>query len=176
MSSNIEPITTKIDTQDSYSATGGIGGTCLNHGCIPSKALLTASNLVTDLESASRMGIYAEPFVDVGELIDWKDDVVDRLTGGVEKLCEANGVTVREGTARFTAGHTAEIDPGDGATVGLEFENAIVATGSRPMEIPGFPFDATPILNSRQALALETPTGGGPGRSTARRFGRDTVT
>jgi len=42
------------------------------------------------------MGIYAEPFVDVGELIDWKDDVVDRLTGGVEKLCEANGVTVRE--------------------------------------------------------------------------------
>lgn len=85
----------------------------------------------------------------------------------VEKLCEANGVTVREGTARFTADHTAEIDPGDGATVGLEFENAIVATGSRPMEIPGFPFDATPILNSRQALALETLTGGGPGRSSA---------
>jgi len=162
MSSNIEPITTKIDTQDSYSATGGIGGTCLNHGCIPSKALLTASNLVTDLESASQMGIYAEPFVDIGELIDWKDDVVNRLTGGVEKLCEANGVTVREGTARFTADHTAEIDPGDGATVGLEFENAIVATGSRPMEIPGFPFDATPILNSRQALALETPTGWRP--------------
>ncbi|MFB1062655.1 hypothetical protein [Natrinema sp. H-ect4] len=81
----------------------------------------------------------------------------------VEKLCEANGVTVREGTARFTADHTAEIDPGDGATVGLEFENAIVTTGSRPMEIPGFPFDATPILNSRQALALETPTGWRPG-------------
>ncbi|PGF17683.1 dihydrolipoyl dehydrogenase [Natrinema sp. CBA1119] len=134
----------------------GVGGTCLNHGCIPSKALLTASNLVTDLESASQMGIYAEPFVDVGELIDWKDDVVDRLTGGVENLCEANGVTVREGTARFTADHTVEIDPRDGATVGLEFENAIVATGSRPMEIPGFPFNATPILNSRQALALET--------------------
>ncbi|OLZ39153.1 dihydrolipoyl dehydrogenase [Natrinema saccharevitans] len=134
----------------------GIGGTCLNNGCIPSKALLTASNLVTEFESASRMGIYAEPFVEVGEMISWKNEVVDQLTGGVETLCKANGVTLREGTARFMGDHTAEITSGDGSPTELEFENAIVATGSRPMELPEFPFDADPILNSRQALALET--------------------
>ncbi|WP_226482756.1 dihydrolipoyl dehydrogenase [Natrinema amylolyticum] len=133
----------------------GVGGTCLNHGCIPSKALLTASNLVTELESASQMGIYAEPFVDVGEMIDWKDDVVDRLTGGVEKLCKANGVSVREGTARFAADHTVEIAATDGTVDELEFESAVIATGSRPMSVPGFSFDDDPILNSRQALALE---------------------
>ncbi len=133
----------------------GVGGTCLNHGCIPSKALLTASNLVTELESASRMGIYAEPFVDVGEMIDWKDDVVDRLTGGVEKLCEANGVTVREGTARFTDDHTVEIAATDGTIDELEFETAVIATGSHPMSVPGFSVNDDPILNSRQALALE---------------------
>ncbi|UHQ95230.1 dihydrolipoyl dehydrogenase [Haloterrigena alkaliphila] len=133
----------------------GVGGTCLNHGCIPSKALLTASNLVTELESASQMGIYAEPFVDVGEMVEWKDDVVERLTGGVESLCEANGVTVREGTARFAGDHAVEIVSEDGTVDELEFETAIVATGSRPMSVPGFSFDDDPILNSREALALE---------------------
>ncbi|ELY50169.1 dihydrolipoyl dehydrogenase [Natronolimnohabitans innermongolicus] len=134
----------------------GIGGTCLNHGCIPSKALVTASTLVTDLEAASRMGIYTEPFVDVGELIDWKDEVVGQLTDGVATLCEANGVSVREGTARFVGDHTVEIVADDGAVDELEFESAIVATGSRPMTIPGFSFGDEPILSSRQALALES--------------------
>ncbi|MDS0476976.1 dihydrolipoyl dehydrogenase [Natrinema sp. 1APR25-10V2] len=133
----------------------GVGGTCLNHGCIPSKALLNASNLVTDLESASEMGIYAEPFVDVGEMVEWKDDVVDQLTGGVEKLCRANGVSVRDGTARFTSDHTVDITANDGTVEELEFEHAIVATGSRPMSVPGFSFEDESILNSRQALALE---------------------
>lgn len=132
----------------------GVGGTCLNHGCIPSKALVTASNLVTDLEDASRMGIYAEPFVDVGELIDWKDDVVARLTDGVATLCEANGVAVREGTARFVDDHTVEITTDDTLSE-LAFESAIIATGSRPMGLPGFSSGDEPILNSRQVLALE---------------------
>ncbi|THE64063.1 dihydrolipoyl dehydrogenase [Salinadaptatus halalkaliphilus] len=133
----------------------GIGGTCLNHGCIPSKAMVTASNLVTDLESASRMGIYAEPFVDVGELVAWKDDVVVHLTDGVGKLCKANGVSVREGTARFTDDHTVDIVTDDGSSDELGFETVIVATGSRPMGVPGFSFDDESILDSRQALALE---------------------
>ena len=134
----------------------GLGGTCLNHGCIPSKALVTASTLVTDLESASRMGIYAEPFVDVGEMIDWKDDVVDRLTGGVEQLCEANGVTLLDGTARFADDHVAEVTGPDDAVEDVEFERAIVATGSRPIEIPNFDFGDEPVVSSRQALALES--------------------
>jgi len=101
------------------------------------------------------MGIYAEPFVDVGEMVGWKDDVVDQLTGGIETLCKANGVTVREGTARFRTSQTVEIAAADGSREELEFENAVIATGSRPMTVPGFSYDDDPILNSRQALALE---------------------
>ncbi|MEF8778825.1 MAG: dihydrolipoyl dehydrogenase, partial [Natronomonas sp.] len=135
---------------------GGLGGTCLNHGCIPSKALLTASNLVAEMETASEMGIYTEPYVDFGEMMAWKGDVVTRLTDGVETLCEANGVSLASGTARFIDERTAAITSTDGTVDEIEFDNAIVATGSRPMELQGLSFDDDPILNSKQALGLET--------------------
>lgn len=134
----------------------GLGGTCLKHGCIPSKALITASNLVTDLEAASEMGIYTEPYVDVGEMIDWKDDVVDRLTGGIETLCRSNGVTLRTGTARFLGTDTAQIATTDGDDGRLMFESAVIATGSRPIELTEVPFDVEPVLDSKRALALES--------------------
>jgi dihydrolipoamide dehydrogenase len=135
---------------------GGLGGTCLNHGCIPSKALLTASNLVAEMETASEMGIYTEPYVDFGEMMAWKDDVVTRLTGGVETLCEANGVSLASGTARFIDERTAAITSADGTVDEIKFDNAIVATGSRPIELQGLSFDDDPILSSKQALDLET--------------------
>jgi dihydrolipoamide dehydrogenase len=135
---------------------GGLGGTCLNHGCIPSKALLTASNLVAELETASEMGIYTEPYVDFGEMMAWKDEVVTQLTGGVETLCEANGVSLASGTARFIDERIAAITSADGTVDEIEFDNAIVATGSRPIELGGLSFDDDPILNSKQALGLET--------------------
>jgi dihydrolipoamide dehydrogenase len=129
----------------------GYGGTCLNHGCIPSKALLTATERIDWITDAEDKGIYVEPYVDFGELMSWKDEVVDRLTGGVEQLCAANGVTVVDGRARFVDEHTIAIADDE-----LEFERAVLATGSRPIEIPGFEFDAGPILDARQVLALET--------------------
>jgi dihydrolipoamide dehydrogenase len=131
-----------------------VGGTCLNYGCIPSKAMITATNRVDDVLDADEMGIYAEPFVAVDEMVDWKDDVVDRLTGGVRKLCRANGVNLQTGVATFVDEHTARVESPEG-TRQLSFDHAIVATGSRPIEVPGFGFDDDPVLDSRQALALD---------------------
>ncbi|OLZ39472.1 dihydrolipoyl dehydrogenase [Natrinema saccharevitans] len=134
------------------------GGTCLNYGCIPSKTLITATDVAHDAATAEEMGIHAEPEIDLGEMMAWKDGVVDQLTGGVEKLCKANGVTLLEGTARFAGENTARVShSGEGqGSESLEFEHAIVATGSRPIEIPNFDFGDEPVLDSRQALALES--------------------
>ncbi|MDG5817686.1 dihydrolipoyl dehydrogenase [Natronococcus sp. A-GB7] len=133
------------------------GGTCLNHGCIPSKALISATDLAHRADEAENMGIHAELSIEMSELVDWKDQVVEQLTSGVEKLCKGNGVTLVEGTAEFTGENTVRISNGeeDGADA-LEFEHAIVATGSRSVELPGFEFDGEQILSSRGALALES--------------------
>ncbi len=134
------------------------GGTCLNHGCIPSKALISATNVAHEAGNAEEMGIHADPAVDLSAMVGWKDGVVDRLTSGVEKLCKANGVNVLEGTATFADETTVRVSherQGQGSER-LEFEHAIVATGSRPIEIPGFPFEDGPVLSSREALALES--------------------
>jgi len=133
------------------------GGTCLNYGCIPSKAMITASDLAHEAGEAEEMGIYADPEVEMPEMVDWKDGVVDQLTGGVEKLCKANGVELMEGRAEFADENKARIvhgGEGQGSET-VEFEHAIVSTGSRPIEVPGFEFDDDPVLDSRQALALD---------------------
>ncbi|WP_435361799.1 dihydrolipoyl dehydrogenase [Haloarchaeobius sp. DFWS5] len=132
------------------------GGTCLNVGCIPSKALITATDIAHDAEDADRMGISADIDVDFGAMTEWKDGVVSQLTGGVEKLCEANGVTLVDGTASFTSENEVTVDR-DGTRKGaIEFDNAIVATGSRPVELTGFSFDGQHVLSSTHALALDS--------------------
>jgi dihydrolipoamide dehydrogenase len=133
------------------------GGTCLNHGCIPSKALITATDVADRAGDAEHMGIHADPAVDLNAMTDWKDGVVDQLTGGVEKLCKANGVNLIRGTARFAGEGRARVahgGEGQGSET-IEFEHAIVATGSRPMALPGFDFGDEPVLDARQALALD---------------------
>ncbi len=134
------------------------GGTCLNHGCIPSKALISASDVAYEAGHAEEMGIHADPAVDLSGMVNWKDGVVDQLTGGVEKLCKANGVDLMEGTARFADESSARIShDGDGqGSETVAFEHAVVATGSRPIQIPNFEYGDEPVLDSRQALALES--------------------
>jgi dihydrolipoamide dehydrogenase len=134
---------------------GEFGGTCLNAGCIPSKALIHATNVAYDAGHAEQMGVYADPEVDFGEMVDWKDGVVDTLTGAVEKLCKANRVTLVEGRATFEDDHSLTVDLRDGGEERYEFENAVVATGSRPIEVPGFAFDGEHVLSSRHALDLD---------------------
>ena len=132
------------------------GGVCLNHGCIPSKALITAAGLAERAATAGEMGIDAEVSTDLERMVDWKDGVVDQLTGGVRKLCLANGVDLVEGRAAFVDNSTVAIHEGDAdAPDEISFEHAIVATGSRPVELPGFDFDDGPVWDSRQALAAD---------------------
>ena len=131
------------------------GGTCLNVGCIPSKAIITAADTAHEAESAERMGIHGDVDVDFGGMMAWKDQVVSQLSGGVEKLCRANGVTLVDGTATFAGDGSVRVtregrDPGT-----IAFEHAVVATGSRPIALPGFEFDGDRILSSTGALELE---------------------
>ncbi|WP_255151660.1 dihydrolipoyl dehydrogenase [Halorarius halobius] len=133
------------------------GGTCLNRGCIPSKALITATDVAHEAGNAEAMGVHADPAVDLQGMQSWKGDVVDQLTGGVEKLCKANGVNLVEGTAEFAGNGKARVahgGQGQGSET-IEFEHAVVATGSRPIEIPGFEFDEEHVLSSTGALALD---------------------
>ncbi|WP_410766202.1 dihydrolipoyl dehydrogenase [Haloferax sp. DFSO60] len=134
------------------------GGTCLNYGCIPSKAFITSADLAYEAGHAEEMGIHADPVVDMSQLRDWKDGVVDQLTGGVEKLCKANGVNLVEGTARFKDENAVRIahgGEGQGSET-IEFEQCIIATGSRPIQIPGFEFADEDVWSSRDALAADT--------------------
>lgn len=134
------------------------GGTCLNYGCIPSKALITATDVAHEAATAEEMGIHADPAIDLAGMMDWKNGVVDQLTSGVEKLCKANQVNLLEGTAHFVDENTVRVShsgEGQGSET-LEFEHAVIATGSRPIEIPNFEYGDDPILDSKQALALES--------------------
>jgi dihydrolipoamide dehydrogenase len=134
------------------------GGTCLNYGCIPSKAFVSATDIAHDAGTAEHMGIYADPAVDMQGMVTWKDRLVRRLTKGVESLCERAGVNLIEGRAEFAGERKARIvhqGEGEGAET-IEFEHAVLATGSRPVVLPGFSFDDDPILSSREALALES--------------------
>ena len=135
------------------------GGTCLNTGCIPSKAYITATDIAHEAENAEIMGISANPEVDLSTMCEWKNGVVDQLTGGVEKLCKANGVNLIEATARFVDDQTAEIDRGNNngdESTERTFDHAIIATGSRPSQIPGFDFSDGAVWSSTDALAAET--------------------
>lgn len=130
-----------------------IGGTCLNEGCIPSKALIHAADRIHEVGNASEMGIYGDPYVDVSELFEWKDGVVRRLTSGVEGLCRDNGVTLVDGRISFEDSETARLETAGGGAE-ITFDSAVVATGSRPLALEGFDFGDGPILDSRQILDL----------------------
>ena len=133
------------------------GGTCLNRGCIPSKAFIHGSSLAWEAGHAEELGIHADPAVDMAKMQAWKSDVVEQLTSGVEKLCKANGVNLVDGEASFVDENTLRVahgGSGQGSET-IEFERAIVATGSRPIQIPNFAFADDPVLSSKEALALD---------------------
>src|SRR5688572_1031770 len=131
------------------------GGVCLNVGCIPSKALINASKTFDKIRHGQDIGIFADNLrVDMGKMQTWKEEVVGKLTGGVRTLLKANGCDYRTGNARLTSRNTVEVE-GQGADTGktfvIEAANIIIATGSRPIEIPGFKFDGNRIVDSTGA-------------------------
>jgi dihydrolipoamide dehydrogenase len=129
-----------------------LGGVCMNWGCIPSKALIAAANLVEDLRGAAARGITAEPKVDIAKLRSFKNDVVKKLVSGIGLLEKGNGVEVLKGTATFVGPNAVEVKGKDG-TDRVEAGAFIVATGARPIEIPGFPFGGD-IWSAKEAVDL----------------------
>jgi dihydrolipoamide dehydrogenase len=134
------------------------GGVCLNVGCIPSKALINAAKLYEKLGHGADMGILADNLrVDMAKLQSWKDGVVGKLSTGVRQLLKANGCDWRSGNARLLAPGKVEIQ-GSGSdtdkTTQVEAAHIVIATGARPVQIPGFAFDGKRVLDSTGALAL----------------------
>jgi dihydrolipoamide dehydrogenase len=132
-----------------------LGGVCLNWGCIPSKALIAAANLVEEIRGAGDRGIIAEPKVDVAKLREFKDATVKKLVGGVALLEKGNAVEVVKGTATFVAPDAVEVSAGgDGEKTRVEASAFIVATGARPVQIPGFAFDGKDVWSAKEAVDL----------------------
>jgi len=131
------------------------GGICLNVGCIPSKALITASKYYDKLRHGADIGILADNFrVDMPKMQTWKGEVVSKLTGGVKILLKSNGCDYRTGVARLVSRNTVELTEATGK-VTIQADNIVIATGSRPIEIPGFKFDGNRIVDSTGALAFD---------------------
>jgi dihydrolipoamide dehydrogenase len=130
-----------------------VGGICLNCGCIPSKALITAAAFYEKVQHADEMGVTVTGAkIDTAKLQTWKQSVVNKLTGGVGQLLKANGCEYIAGSARFKSSQELEIKLADGKTETIRASNFIVATGSRPVEIPGFSFDKENVWSSTEAL------------------------
>jgi dihydrolipoamide dehydrogenase len=131
-----------------------IGGVCLNVGCIPSKALITASHRFEHAQDSSDIGINTENVsLDFGKLQEWKGSVVKKLTGGVESLLKANKVEIVEGEALFVEKDEVRVNHGYESTR-YKFNNCIIATGSRPIEIPSFKWSDR-VISSTGALGLK---------------------
>ncbi|HET7753554.1 MAG TPA: dihydrolipoyl dehydrogenase [Anaeromyxobacteraceae bacterium] len=130
-----------------------LGGVCINWGCIPSKALIAAADLVDQIREAGSRGITAEPKVDIGKLRQFKDDVVKKMNGGINLLEKGNGVEVIKGTGTFVATNAIEVDTKDGKQR-VEAPAFIVATGARPIQIPGFDFDGKDVWSAKEAVDL----------------------
>src|SRR5256886_7872332 len=136
-----------------------LGGTCLNIGCIPSKALLTSSDHFSFAKKeAAKHGIVIEnPRVDLPTMQKRKDKVVKTLTGGVRQLMKTNKVMVLEGTGTITAAGKVSVKSSGGETQEIETKNIVIATGSVPIELPFAKFNGETIVSSTEALCFTEP-------------------
>lgn len=130
-----------------------LGGECLHHGCIPSKALLTATHLLDQIAAAQSMGIHAaQVSTDPAAMHRWKASILTQLAKGLAQLAERRGIEVIHGKATFTGSRRLRISDGSSGT--LAFEHAVIATGSRPIGLPSVEIDGERVMTSRHALAL----------------------
>ncbi|RMG41328.1 MAG: dihydrolipoyl dehydrogenase [Planctomycetota bacterium] len=131
------------------------GGVCLHRGCIPSKALLHLARLIHEANEVADCGVFfGPPRLDVEKIRAWKDSVVTKLTGGIRQLAEKRGVRYVQARARFVDPRHLELTHPDGSRSRLEFEHAIVATGSRPTIPAAFRLDDPRVMDSTGALQL----------------------
>lgn len=136
-----------------------LGGTCLNVGCIPSKAIIHAADefeKAAHFANSSALGISAgKPKLDLTKTVAWKDGIVKRLTTGVGGLLKKNKVKAIKGWATFVDGKTVDVKSADGV-IRIRAENVVIATGSVPVELPFMKFGGN-VISSTGALALDAP-------------------
>lgn len=133
------------------------GGVCLYRGCIPSKTLLHAVHLISEARQAARWGIrFSEPQIDADGLRAWKNEVVQKLTGGLGSLARQRSVRYLQGRASFEGGHALRIEKKDGTAESLKFDKAILATGGRAVNLRGFALQSARLWDSTEALELRS--------------------
>jgi dihydrolipoamide dehydrogenase len=136
-----------------------LGGVCLNVGCIPSKALLHAAKVIDDAESMSELGVkFQKPKIDVKKLRNWKDSVVSKLVGGLKMLAKQRKVQVVTGEGKFISPNEYEVVDAQGKKQVVEFQQSIIAAGSRVVQLPFLPEDDR-IIDSTGALQLRKTDG-----------------
>ena len=134
---------------------GRLGGICLNYGCIPSKAMIYASDFLARIKNASNMGINVDSAImDFRKMQQWKEGIVSKLNKGIETLCKGNNIDIVKGTAVFESSGKLKVTNGKDISY-IEFEKAIIATGSKPVELPNMKFDGKKIISSTEALCLD---------------------
>ena len=133
---------------------GLLGGVCLNVGCIPSKTIVRAAKLLKQIQRAQDFGIEtSQAKVDLQRLQAWKTSVVDKLRTGVAYLCKGNNVNLVYGEARFQGSHEVQVNTEHELRT-FTADNIIIATGSRPIELPSFKFDGNFVITTTEALSL----------------------
>jgi len=133
-----------------------LGGVCLNVGCIPSKALLHVAAVLNEAKEINPAGIsFAEPGIDLEKLRSWKNNISSQLTAGLAALAKQRNVTVVKGIGRFISDTQVLVEDGDD-TQTIEFAQAIISVGSQPVKIPSFPYHDPRLMDSTDALNLES--------------------
>ena len=131
------------------------GGVCLYRGCMPSKALLHVAKVLTEAREARAWGVdFGEPALDIDRLRAWKDGVVGRLTGGLGHLSTQRGVTYLQGRAELLGPAAARVTTPAGDTTDVQFEHAVLATGSRPASPPALSLESDRVWDSTRALEV----------------------
>ena len=132
-----------------------LGGVCLNVGCIPSKALLHAAEVIDQAAHASDYGVdFGAPKISLDKLRSYKEKVVGQLTKGLSGMAKQRKIRVVQGTGLFVSANELEITDADGKAQLLHFTNCIIAAGSQPVKLPGFPWDDPRVMDSTDALEL----------------------
>lgn len=132
-----------------------LGGVCLNVGCIPSKALLHVAKVIEEAKALAQHGIvFGEPSTDVEKIRGWKEKVINQLTGGLAGMAKQRKVQVVNGYGKFSGPNTIIVAGEEGETT-ITFDNAIIAAGSRPIQLPFIPHEDPRIWDSTDALKLK---------------------
>ena len=133
-----------------------LGGVCLNRGCIPSKAYLHLSHIISDASESRNFGVsFNEPIIDMNKIYNWKDSIVRNLNMGIETLAKQRKIKIINGLASFLSANQLSVKDNQNKQINIEFDYCIIATGSSPSKLKNFGNQYEKVINSTQALSLK---------------------